>query len=145
MMGRSPVLGVTRDEVSGEREQTGREASIGGRSASENLGQSALGDGGERGFWDAQGQHLRRQQVEWVEADYFGVAFDGGQGEVALAAFDTADVGAVHADQLGESFLGEPFGLAVGAEILADDALKISDCHVPKAHGMPLENLQTYK
>ena len=24
-MGRSPVLGVTRDEVSGEREQTGRE------------------------------------------------------------------------------------------------------------------------
>lgn len=89
-------------------------------------------------------QHLRRQQVEWVEADCFGVAFDGGQGEVALAAFDAADVGAVHADQLGESFLGEPFGLAVGAEILADDALKISDCHVPKAHGVLLENLQTY-
>lgn len=89
-------------------------------------------------------QHLRRQQIEWVEADCFGVAFDGGQGEVALATFDTADVGAVHADQLGESFLGEPFGLAVGAEILADDALQVSDCHVPKAHGMLLENLQTY-
>ena len=92
-----------------------------------------------------RGQRLRRQQVEWVETDCFGVAFDGGQGEVAFAAFDAADVGAVHTDQLGESFLGEPFGLAVGAEILADDALKVSDCHVPKAHGVLLENLQTYK
>lgn len=99
---------------------------------------------GSHGTQDARRQHLRRQQVERVEADCFGVAFDGGQGEVALAAFDAADVGAVHADQLGESFLGEPFGLAVGAEILADDALKISDCHVPKAHGVLLENLQTY-
>lgn len=100
---------------------------------------------GSYGTQGARGQHLQRQQVEWVEADCFGVAFDGGQGEVALAAFDAADVGAVHADQLGESFLGEPFGLAVGAEILADDALQVSDCHVPKAHGMLLENLQTYK
>lgn len=100
---------------------------------------------GSYGTQGARRQHLRRQQVEWIKADCFGVAFDGCQGEVALAAFDAADVGAVHADQLGESFLGEPFGLAVGAEILADDALQVSDCHVPKAHGMLLENLQTYK
>lgn len=132
-------------ELLGENERTGREAypQTAGRpvktSARVRLGM-AVSEASEM----PRRQHLRRQQIEWVEADCFGVAFDGGQGEVALATFDTADVGAVHADQLGESFLGEPFGLAVGAEILADDALQVSDCHVPKAHGMLLENLQTY-
>ena len=139
-------MGWLGTELLGENEQTGREAYP--QTAAQPVKTSAKVGSGmavSEGSEKPQGQHLRRQQVEWVEADCFGVAFDGGQGEVALAAFDAADVGAVHANQLGESFLGEPFGLAVGAEILADDALKISDCHVPKAHGMLLENLQTYK
>ena len=46
-MGRSPVFGVTRDEVSGEREQTGREAYPQEVDQPMSLGQSALGDGGE--------------------------------------------------------------------------------------------------
>lgn len=43
-MGRSPVFGVTRGEVSGEREQTSREAyPTGGRSASEPRPECAWG------------------------------------------------------------------------------------------------------
>ena len=58
MMGRSPVLGVTRDEVSGEREQTGREAYPQAAGQPVNLGQNTREDGRERGllsYFNSQG------------------------------------------------------------------------------------------
>ena len=50
-MGRSPVLGVARDGTA-RRERADWPGGLptDGSSASENLGQSGLGDGRERGF-----------------------------------------------------------------------------------------------
>lgn len=48
---------------------------------------------------------MLREQVERGHPDPLGVAFHGGQGEVAFPAFHRADVGAVHPDELGEGLL----------------------------------------
>ncbi len=45
------------------------------------------------------------QQLERIDVDPAGDPLDRLQGQVALAALDTAHVGAVDADKIGEGFL----------------------------------------
>jgi hypothetical protein len=65
------------------------------------------------------------EQLQRADVEPAGQPLDRPEGEVALAALEAAHVGAVDADHLGESFLGEAARLPVGAQIAPDGPLEI--------------------
>ena len=68
----------------------------------------------------------------------------GLESQVALAAFQATDVGAVVAEDDGKGFLAEIPGLTVGPEVLADRPLQIA-LHGANRGPLLLDGLQTYK
>ena len=59
------------------------------------------------------------EEVEGVHAERLGDALHGSKREVALAPFDGAEVGAVHAHDVGEGLLGQTQAGSVTAEVRA--------------------------
>lgn len=66
------------------------------------------------------------QQVECRHPHLGCNPLDGPQGEVALAAFDTAHVCPVHANYLGEGLLTETTLFAEGGDVAAKRQLQVS-------------------
>ena len=64
------------------------------------------------------------QQLQRVNPDPAGDAFDGLQGQVAFTALDAAHVGAVDVYLVGEGFLAETKGLTVTPEVVSEPPLK---------------------
>lgn len=79
---------------------------------------------------------VRLQQIEGINADLVGDALQALEGEVAFATFDAAHVGAVVTEDVGEGFLAEATGLAVGPEVAAQGALQVSlhGCNITKCY-----------
>lgn len=84
------------------------------------------------------------KQFHWIDTQYPRDPFHGAQGEVAFAAFDTAQVSAVDTNDLGEGLLGQAAGFAVGPEVPAQCPLEVS-FHACNRLRPLLEGLQTYK
>lgn len=89
---------------------------------------------------DSQVRSTRRTRGEHKEGERLGAedcgeAFHGLEAEVAFAALEAADVGAVKADEVGEGFLRQALVSADGGDVLADDALQVSLGHDAQALG----------
>jgi hypothetical protein len=65
----------------------------------------------------------RLEQAERLDADPLRETLNRPQGEVALATFDAAHVGAVDPEHDGERLLAETLGLAVAAQVAAENKL----------------------
>jgi hypothetical protein len=66
------------------------------------------------------------EQVARVDANPRGKSLDGPQRQVPLTSLECTHVGAVHAEDRGEGFLGEAALRAVGAEVASDGALEVA-------------------
>jgi hypothetical protein len=84
------------------------------------------------------------QQGDGIDVDALGDAFEAFEGEVAFAALYAAHVGAVDAEDVGECFLAEAAGLAVGAQVTADGSLQVA-LHAGNGRCLLLSGLQTYE
>lgn len=84
------------------------------------------------------------QQRDGIDVDPFGDAFEAFEGEVAFAALDAAHVGAMDAEDIGECFLTETLGLAVGPQVATDGSLKVA-LHAGNGRCLLLLGLQTYE
>lgn len=91
------------------------------------------------------GTHPLPQQLPHLHPHRLGQSFQALEGEVAFASFQAAHVGAVDAELVGEGFLGEAFGKAVGPEVAPYGALEIADGHGVERCRTLLEGLQTYE
>ena len=67
--------------------------------------------------------------------DGLGDVLEALQGEVPFASFQSAHVGAVDADDLGEGFLGQATLQAVEPQVGAYDALEITFHNTPRFRG----------
>ena len=65
-----------------------------------------------------------QQQTDRIDAEAVGNAFERFEGQVALAPFDAAHVGAVHLEKFCEVFLAESTGLPMGAQIASHRLLQ---------------------
>jgi hypothetical protein len=84
------------------------------------------------------------QKLVRLQAEAIGVTLQSLEGDVALTAFQSADVGPVYAEDVGESLLGQAAFLPVLPKVLAERSLEFS-LHGPSVLGLLLEGLQTYK
>jgi len=88
--------------------------------------------GGERAIVDsARG---RRQQRHRLDPDPPGNAFNAFQGQVILAALQSSEVGAVHADRGRKRFLAETAGLPETLQALTYRTLKATVHQRPQDH-----------
>jgi hypothetical protein len=97
------------------------------------------------GFGPRRLGRARRHEVHRIHVDAPGDPLDRLQGQVALATLQAAHVGAVDADDLGESLLRQTASLAVRAQVAADGALEIPFHDAMERRGSLLLRLQTDK
>ncbi|MGH8961782.1 MAG: hypothetical protein ACRDWT_11435 [Jatrophihabitantaceae bacterium] len=84
------------------------------------------------------------QQLQGRDLESCGEAFDGLEGQVSFAALETAEVGAVDAEVVGEVLLTEAAFGSVRAQMFSDTALQIS-FHPRDTRRLLLFSLQTYE
>jgi hypothetical protein len=77
----------------------------------------------------------RAEQLNRVDVDGLGDALEAPEGQVALTALKAAHVGAMYADDLGESFLGQASLHAVEPQVRTHDALEITFHSSPRFRG----------
>lgn len=75
-----------------------------------------------------------REQLERIDSHPRRDPLDRSQRQVALAALDTAHVGAMHAEQIGEVFLAQTAGFTALAHAPPDRGLQFA-FHAGKPHG----------
>jgi hypothetical protein len=85
------------------------------------------------------------QQLHWIYLQPITNPLDSLKREVSLSAFQPTDVGAMPAEHLGESLLGETPFFAVPPEVLSDSSLQIPLGHPWNVPEPLLDGLQTYK
>lgn len=83
------------------------------------------------------------QQLQRIHVDRRGEPLKASQGEVALTALQSAHVGAVDPDQVGEGLLGEAALQPVAAQVCTDGPLEVA-FHPLNGSGPLLVGLQTY-
>jgi len=91
------------------------------------------------------GHSSAAQEVERIKPQTLGDALDGLQGEIPLATLQTSNVGAVVPELVGERLLAQAPSLAVGAEVSAQPALKLTFPHSCNMLELLPIGLQTYK
>lgn len=57
------------------------------------------------------------QQLKRLDIEDLGQPLDSPQAQIALSAFESADVGPVEANEVGEGLLRQAAGVSVGGEI----------------------------
>lgn len=85
------------------------------------------------------------KQVKRVDRDHGRETLNATQGKVPLPALDTAHVGTVHPDELGEGLLRQATSLAMGAEVAPESSLKFAFHDDDERRPPLLPGLHTYK
>jgi hypothetical protein len=85
------------------------------------------------------------QEVERVDVKLGGQLFDALEGQIAFAALQSACVGAVEAEHVGEGLLAQTTRLTDSAQILSHDPLKLAFGQELQPGRLLLDGLQTYK
>lgn len=67
-----------------------------------------------------------RHEIERLKSQAFRDSFDGPQREVSLAPLEPAHVRPVQPELVSECLLAQPALLAVGTQVLAEDALEVA-------------------
>lgn len=70
---------------------------------------------------------LALEKVGWLHVEKLGQPFNGPKGQVALSSLDCGVVGPMNPEHVaGKGFLGQPSLGTEGAEVEAQDSLKIA-------------------
>ena len=86
---------------------------------------------------------LLLQETQYLHPNLLRHLLQALEGEVALAAFDSAHVGAVDAKLVCEGFLAQASLQPVGTQVPAHRLLEITNSHISQPGHLLLEGLQT--